>query len=114
MPDGTARPWAKPEIDCNKSPCDNLAKLAEMEIVMTAIGTFEAKNKLSELLDRVEAGEEITITRHGKPVARLVAPAMDTERLAKAKAAAESIRKNSIGKSLGGLKIKDLIEEGRR
>lgn len=36
------------------------------------IGAFEAKNKLGMLLDRVERGEEIIITRHGKPVARLV------------------------------------------
>ncbi|MGA2021893.1 MAG: type II toxin-antitoxin system prevent-host-death family antitoxin [Candidatus Sulfotelmatobacter sp.] len=36
------------------------------------IGAFEAKNSLGTLLDRVELGEEIVITRHGKPVARLV------------------------------------------
>ena len=39
---------------------------------MTEIGAFEAKNTLGTLLDRVERGEEIIITRHGKPVARLV------------------------------------------
>jgi prevent-host-death family protein len=39
---------------------------------VTEIGAFEAKNKLSWLLDRVEQGEEITITRHGRPVARMV------------------------------------------
>jgi prevent-host-death family protein len=39
---------------------------------MTKIGAFEAKNTLGTLLDRVEQGEEIVITRHGKPVARLV------------------------------------------
>jgi prevent-host-death family protein len=38
---------------------------------MPHIGAFEAKNTLGALLDRVEAGEEIVITRHGKPVARL-------------------------------------------
>ena len=37
------------------------------------IGALEAKNRLSELLARVERGEEVTITRHGKEVARLVA-----------------------------------------
>lgn len=37
------------------------------------IGAFDAKNKLGSLLDLVERGEEVTITRHGKPVARLVA-----------------------------------------
>jgi prevent-host-death family protein len=39
---------------------------------MSEIGAFEAKNTLGTLLDRVERGEEIVITRHGKPVARLV------------------------------------------
>ena len=38
----------------------------------TSIGAFEAKTKFSELLERVSQGEEITITRHEKPVARLV------------------------------------------
>jgi prevent-host-death family protein len=40
--------------------------------VLREIGAFEAKNKLGQLLDLVEQGEEITITRHGKEVARLV------------------------------------------
>ena len=39
---------------------------------MEEIGAFEAKNTLGALLDRVQRGEEIIITRHGKPVARLV------------------------------------------
>jgi prevent-host-death family protein len=39
---------------------------------MQEIGAFEAKNTLGSLLDRVESGEEIVITRHGKRVARLV------------------------------------------
>ena len=39
---------------------------------MNEIGAFEAKNTLGALLDRVERGEEIVITRHGKAVARLV------------------------------------------
>ena len=81
---------------------------------MTEVGTFEAKNRLSELLDRVESGEEVTITRHGKPVARLVAPVLDEERKARARAAAEWIRANRTGNTLGGLSIKELIEEGRR
>lgn len=36
------------------------------------LGAFEAKTHLSELLKQVEEGEEITITKHGRPVARLV------------------------------------------
>ena len=39
---------------------------------MREVGAFEAKNKFGQLLDWVEQGEEITITRHGKEVARLV------------------------------------------
>jgi prevent-host-death family protein len=39
---------------------------------MHEIGAFEAKNKLSELLDRAERGDEIVITRRGRPVAKLV------------------------------------------
>ena len=39
---------------------------------MNEIGAFDAKNTLGSLLDRVESGEEIVITRHGKAVARLV------------------------------------------
>ena len=40
---------------------------------MITVGAFEAMTKLSELLDRVERGEEVVITRHGKAVARLAA-----------------------------------------
>ncbi len=39
---------------------------------MITVGAFEAKTKFSELLDRVERGEEIVVTRHGKTVARIV------------------------------------------
>jgi prevent-host-death family protein len=77
------------------------------------IGAIEANTKLNALLDLVEAGEEVVITRGGKPVARLIsaaAPAFDREQ---ARAAAERIRQRSKGVTLGGLKIKDLINEGR-
>jgi prevent-host-death family protein len=55
------------------------------------IGAFEAKNKLGMLLERVENGEEFIITRHGKPVARLVP---NTARIDKpqARAALDRIR----------------------
>ncbi|MBF0267514.1 MAG: type II toxin-antitoxin system Phd/YefM family antitoxin [Alphaproteobacteria bacterium] len=42
---------------------------------MATVTLVEAKAHLSELLDRVESGEEVMITRHGKPSAKLVAPA---------------------------------------
>jgi prevent-host-death family protein len=80
---------------------------------MQEIGLFEAKNKLSALLDRVERGAEIVITRRGKPVAKLVPLAPGFDR-AKAKHAAAGLRETSKGVYLRGLEIKDLIDEGRR
>jgi prevent-host-death family protein len=55
------------------------------------IGAFEAKNKLGMLLDRVESGDEIVITRHGKPIARLVPNATRIDQL-QARAALDRIR----------------------
>ena len=80
---------------------------------MNAIGAFEAKNTLGSLLDRVEMGEEITITRHGKPVARLVAYSGAVDRSA-ARKAVEEIKAMRKGVTLGGISIKELIEEGRK
>jgi prevent-host-death family protein len=74
------------------------------------VGAFEAKNTLGSLLDRVERGEEVVITRRGKPVARLV-PAEQHDR-SDARAAAERI-KHWKRADLGGLTIRDLINEGR-
>ncbi len=53
---------------------------------MIEVGAFEAKNKLGSLLDRVERGEEVRITRHGKPFARLVPdiPSHDIDQALKA------------------------------
>ncbi len=77
------------------------------------VGAYDAKTHFSDLLERVEAGEEITITRHGSPVARLV-PVKRTTTAVERRAAIEAMRKLAEGNSLGGLRIKDLIEEGRR
>lgn len=55
------------------------------------VGAFEAKNTLGTLLDRVENGEEIVITRHGRAVARLVPNDGGMDR-GQARAAAERIR----------------------
>ena len=52
---------------------------------MRQIGAFEAKNRLSELLVAVGNGEEVIITRHGRPVAKLVpVNALDRTRVAAA------------------------------
>jgi prevent-host-death family protein len=76
------------------------------------IGAFEAKNKFGQLLDWVEAGDEVLITRRGKVVARLV-PAVEAIDPEAGIAAAARIRARRKGVTLGGLKIKDLIAEGR-
>ena len=53
---------------------------------MDSIGAYEAKTHLAQLLDRVARGESLTITRHGKPVARLVPVAGDRDRAREAAA----------------------------
>ncbi|MCX6591303.1 MAG: type II toxin-antitoxin system prevent-host-death family antitoxin [Acidobacteria bacterium] len=58
---------------------------------MQEIGAFEAKNTLGALLDRVERGEEIVITRHGKPVARLISSVGMIDH-SRARAAADRLR----------------------
>jgi len=77
------------------------------------VGAYEAKTHLSELLEKVEAGEEITITKHGAPVAKLV-PVKKEVRPEERVAAIDRIQKLATDLSLGGLKVKDLIREGRR
>lgn len=81
---------------------------------MREIGAFEAKNRFGTLLDCVERGEEIMITRRGRAVARLV-PATGGFDREKARRAVENILRLSKGVTLGpGLTIKDLINEGRK
>lgn len=79
---------------------------------MREIGAFEAKNRLGTLLDWVESGEEVLITRRGKAVARLVPAAIGFDR-SKARRAANGILDARRGVTLGGLRIKDLVNEGR-
>jgi prevent-host-death family protein len=64
------------------------------------VGAFEAKNTFGTLLDRVERGEEIVITRHGRPVARLVPNKGGFDR-AQARAASERIRALAVDAKLG-------------
>jgi prevent-host-death family protein len=78
---------------------------------MKEVGVYDAKTHLPRLLDEVEKGDTITIARHGKPVAKLV-PVGPPRR--SVEETIEAIRENRKGSRLGGLKIKDLINEGRR
>jgi prevent-host-death family protein len=79
---------------------------------MIVVGAFEAKTRLSALLEKVEGGEEVVITKRGKPIARLapVEP-LDRGRIAGAIA---RIRELAKGQALGGLSVRAMREEGRR
>jgi prevent-host-death family protein len=79
-----------------------------------SVGTFHAKTHFSQLLERVAKGEEITITKHDKPVARLVpADRPSRERVATIFRQMDALRQ-SLPKSKDNTRLKDLINHGRR
>ena len=83
---------------------------------METVGAFEAKTKLSELLDLVERGGEITITRRGEPVARLVPISRHSER-ARVQALIEEIKDTRKKSGLKHTTLEEMMEwrkEGRR
>ncbi|HNU51057.1 MAG TPA: type II toxin-antitoxin system prevent-host-death family antitoxin [Verrucomicrobiota bacterium] len=87
---------------------------------MTTVSALDAKTRFGELLDRVVAGEEIVITRHDKPVARIlpegrrslrqVGEAVDTLFRLRGRIASRT----KGGRALTQGEIKSAIEEGRR
>jgi prevent-host-death family protein len=79
---------------------------------MISVGLFEAKTNLSALIEKVEAGEEIQITRHGKPVARIVEDT--TAAIARRRKAAERINAIADKSTLGSLSWKELRDTGRK
>lgn len=84
---------------------------------MASVGAFEAKTKLSELLDLVERGEEITITRRGTPVARLVPVQGDEDVAARQRALAEEIKASRERSGLKHTTVEEILEwrdAGRR
>lgn len=85
------------------------------------IGAFEAKNTLGSLLDRVEQGEEIVITRHGKPIAKLLPndTRIDREQVQAAfdrirERARQYARQNPDAPPFDWEEVKKLRDEGRR
>jgi len=76
-----------------------------------SIGAFEAKTKLGELLERVSHGATFTITKHDRPVARLVG--YTTDLTAQRTEATASLRALRTRYSLNGLDVRTLREEGR-
>ncbi|HMJ98539.1 MAG TPA: type II toxin-antitoxin system prevent-host-death family antitoxin [Reyranella sp.] len=79
---------------------------------MDTVGAFDAKTNFSALLERVERGEQIVITRRGKPVARLMPIA--TARKVKVSDAMAKLRELRKGATLGGLSWKELRDAGRK
>jgi prevent-host-death family protein len=78
------------------------------------VGAFEAKTHLSQLLDEVEGGKTITITRRGVPVA-VLGPYPDRPRQDVAAAIAAWLKyRDEHNIRLDGLSIREMIEEGRR
>jgi len=81
-------------------------------------GAFEGKNNFGRLLDLAEAGEEIVITRHGRPVARISpVQAVSSVRVDAARAAAARIRQRARHRGAGPFKWeewKSLRDQGRK
>jgi prevent-host-death family protein len=72
------------------------------------IGAFDTKARLGQLLDWVEAGEDVIITRRGRPTARLTSPSANVDQQ-RAYAAATRIKQCRKGQKLDGLPIAALI-----
>lgn len=82
-----------------------------MKTSVTTIGAFEAKNTFSELIERVSHGAEITITKHDRPVAKIV-PVSDGRAAARLRATAD-LRVLRERYSLAGVSVRELVAEGR-
>jgi prevent-host-death family protein len=80
---------------------------------MATIGAFEAKSHFSQLLDRVQAGETIIITRHGQPVAAL-SPVHEASDRQAVQDLIEEIVRTRAGADRGGPRIHELIRDGRK
>ena len=88
----------------------------------STVGVRELKNQLSSFLDRVKAGEEITVTEHGRPIARLSAVGGDVDRMAELVAAGivqpatkphRQLPKRRVKFAHGSLSLADIVAEQR-
>lgn len=78
---------------------------------VSSIGAYDAKTHLPRLLDQVERGDSVTITKHGRAVARLVPV---SSRSATPETAIAALRAARVGVRRGGDTVREMIEEGRR
>ncbi|MDD5263185.1 MAG: type II toxin-antitoxin system prevent-host-death family antitoxin [Methylacidiphilales bacterium] len=76
------------------------------------VGAYEAKTHLPSLLERVQHGERVTITKHGVPVAMLV-PVVPVAK-PDLRAVIDELKIFAKGHSTGGMTIREMIVEGRR
>jgi prevent-host-death family protein len=87
---------------------------------MASVSAFNAKTKFGELLDRVAAGEEIVITRHDKPVARIIPEGRRSlEQVRQATAGLRRLQQEISASAVAGAKLtwddfKSFVEEGRK
>ena len=79
---------------------------------MDRIGIYDARARLSELIERVQSGEEVVLTRHGEPVARLV-PEKPRRKRSRT-ATVTRIRALAKRLNIHGVDVRKLIEEDRR
>ena len=82
---------------------------------MTTMGFYEARTRLSEVLDDVAKGKKVLITRHGKPAALIGPPPKKVQRNVRQIVQEMLGFRDREGPTLGGkVTIRELIEEGRR
>lgn len=83
-----------------------------MKTTSLSVGAFEAKNRFSDLLDRVGRGAVVTITKHDRPVARIVSA--DVHSLEKRQRVVAELRAMRARYRLKGVTVRELLDEGRR
>jgi prevent-host-death family protein len=79
--------------------------------VTTSVGAYDAKTHLPRLLDQVERGESVTITKHGRAVARLVPVSL---RSSSPEVVIAALRAARVGVRRGDDTVREMVEEGRR
>ncbi|MBD5800687.1 hypothetical protein AZOA_00870 [Azoarcus sp. Aa7] len=83
---------------------------------MKTVPVYEAKTKLSELLVAVEHGEQVTITRRGRPIARIIAATETPEsgQTQRQRVLGTFARLRELRKGIRlGMDVRDAIDEGR-
>ena len=79
---------------------------------MRTIGSYELKTHLSKILDEVEHGQTVVVTRHGKPIAR-ISPSIEGSK-ERTRAAIKGLREFPRTRLPKGITVRSLIDEGRR